>query len=206
MRENKVAAKRQKFLKITIRQNPKAQVVENKLQQDFSATKPNEKWVSDITYVWTQLGWLYVAAIMDLFSRRIVGLAMAKRMTTALVLQAFRQAIKHRAAPEGLLYHSDKGSQYTSEEFQQELTHYGVTVSMSGTGNCFDNAAMESFFATLKTECVYFENYRSQEEAEISIFDYTEVFYNNQRQHSYLGYVSPTVFEERYYLRNENVH
>jgi putative transposase len=153
--------------------------------------------VADITYVATMEGWLYVAAVMDLFSRRIVGLAMNDRMTADLVSDAVKQAITHRRPETGLLHHSDRGCQYTSLSFQQLLKINGITVSMSGTGNCFDNAAMESFFHTLKTEHVYFEWYRTREEAKQSIFEYIEIFYNRKRRHSTLGYLAPAIFEER---------
>lgn len=206
MRENNIQAKKHRLFKTTTRVNSTLPVADNHLQQDFSASKPNQKWVSDITYVWTAIGWLYVAAIMDLFSRKIIGLSMNTRMTKQLVINAFNQAISQRGVPEQLIYHSDRGSQYASEAFQKLLKHHAILPSMSGAGNCYDNAAMESFFATLKTECVYFENYQTPEEAKISIFDYTEIFYNNQRLHSYLGYLSPKAFEQRFYHRENSVH
>lgn len=204
-KENLVAKKRKRF-KCTTKVNPKLPVAANILQQDFKAERPNQKWVSDITYVWTSFGWLYIAAILDLFSRKIVGLSMGQRMTKSLVTNAFLQAVQRRGKPQDLTYHSDRGSQYTSYEFQSLLKDYGVTASMSGTGNCYDNAAMESFFATLKTECVYFENYETPQEAQRSIFEYCEIFYNNQRRHSTLGYLSPRVFEEQAFLRENSVH
>lgn len=206
MRENTMQAKKHQLFKTTTRINPALPVAVNYLQQDFSASKPNQKWVSDITYVWTAIGWLYVAAIMDLFSRKIIGLSMNTRMTKQLVMNAFNQAISHRGVPEYLIYHSDRGSQYASHDFQAVLKQYPILPSMSGAGNCYDNAAMESFFATLKTECVYFENYQTPEEAKISIFNYTEIFYNNQRLHSYLGYLSPKAFEQQFYQREVSVH
>jgi len=128
---------------------------------------------------------------------------MSARMTKQLVIDAFNQAIKHRGNPKEFIYHSDKGSQYTSEEFQKLLKQHKIKVSMSGTGNCFDNAAMETFFHTLKTECVYFEKYATREESENHIFDYVETFYNPKRLHSYLGYLSPKTFEKHYYLSQE---
>lgn len=206
MRENNMQAKKHQLFKTTTRVNPVLPVAKNHLQQNFTANKPNQKWVSDITYIRTAIGWLYVAAVMDLFSRKIIGLAMNTRMTKQLVISAFNQAISHRGIPEHLIYHSDRGSQYASDEFQQLLKHYHILPSMSGPGNCYDNAAMESFFATLKTECVYFENYQTIEEAKLSIFAYTEIFYNNQRLHSYLGYLSPKAFEQRFYQREDVVH
>jgi putative transposase len=197
MRREGIQAKMKKRFKITTRVNPKAVAAPNLLQQDFNAFNANKRWVADITYVATMEGWLYVAAVMDLFSRRIVGLAMNDRMTADLVSDAVKQAITHRRPETGLLQHSDRGCQYTSLSFQQLLKINGITVSMSGTGNCFDNAAMESFFHTLKTEHVYFEWYRTREEAKQSIFEYIEVFYNRKRRHSTLGYLAPAIFEER---------
>lgn len=141
---------------------------------------------------------LYVACVLDLFSRKIVGLAMADRMKEDLVMAALCQALKHRRPAQGLIHHSDKGSQYTSRSFQELLIHHGIRVSMSGTGNCYDNAAMESFFHTLKTEHVYCERYKTREEATKSIFEYVEVFYNRQRRHSTLNYMTPLTFEQHY--------
>jgi len=142
-------------------------------------------------YIATAEGWLYVAAVLDLFSRRIVGLAMSERMTVDLVLNALDQAVNHRRPKPGLLHHSDKGSQYTCKDFQKQLTMYCMIVSMSGTSNCYDNAAMESFFHALKTEHTYFESYATRNQARQSIFEYVEVFYNRKRLHSTLGYCSP---------------
>lgn len=195
MRENGIVSKATKKIKITTKSNPQHTVAKNLLQQDFSATRPNEKWVSDITYVHTESGWLYVAAVLDLYSRCVVGLSMTKR----LVMKAFNQAIIRRGNPKEFIYHSDKGSQYTSHSFQELLKLQQVKVSMSGKGNCYDNAAMESFFHTLKNECVYSTNYVTREEAESHIFDYVETFYNPKRLHSYLNYLSPRTFESKYY-------
>lgn len=184
--------------KLTTRQNPKAKAAPNLLKQNFTAAKPNQIWVADITYIRTWEGWLYVAAVLDLFSRRIVGLAMSEHMTADLVVSAVHQAITHRQPGQGLIHHSDKGSQYTSSDFQKLLKAKGITASMSGTGNCFDNAAAESFFHTLKTEHVYFEDYQTREQAKVSIFEYIETFYNRTRRHSTLGYVSPAAFEQQW--------
>jgi len=203
-------AKMKKRFKVTTQTNPKAEPAPNLLAQDFTAKVPNQRWVTDITYVATGEGWLYVAAVLDLFSRRIVGLAMGERMTVDLVINCLDQAVTHRQPNEGLLHHSDKGSQYTSKDFRGQLSAYGMDVSMSGTGNCYDNAAMESFFHTLKTEHIYFEQYATREEAKQSIFEYVEVFYNRQRLHSTLGYCSPTEYENKWYQQQEvsllNVH
>jgi transposase InsO family protein len=197
MKKEGLQAKMKKRFKKTTNVNPKAEAAPNLLKQDFTADKPNQRWVADITYVATAEGWLYVAAVLDLFSRKIVGLSMSERMTTNLVVSALEQAITHRKPQFDLIHHSDKGSQYTSQEFQRLLKTHKITVSMSGTGNCFDNAAMESFFHTLKTEHVYFEHYRTREQAKLSIFEYIEVFYNRQRLHSTLGYLTPVAFENK---------
>lgn len=193
-----MVAKMKKRFKVTTRANPKAIPAPNLLQQDFTAEKPNQRWVADFTYVATQEGWLYVAAVLDLFSRRIVGLSMSDRMTDDLVIAALQQALIHRQPGSGLTHHSDRGSQYTSKDFQDLLKKYCIIASMSGVGNCYDNAAMESFFHTLKTEHVYFELYKTREQAKQSIFEYVEVFYNRQRRHSTLGYISPTIFEKKW--------
>jgi transposase InsO family protein len=193
-----IAAKMKKRFKVTTRANPKAAVAPNVLQQDFTADMPNQRWVADFTYVDTQEGWLYVATVLDLFSRRIVGMAMSERMTDGLVIAALQQALAHRQPQGSLTHHSDRGSQYTSKDFQDLLKKYCIIASMSGTGNCYDNAAMESFYHTLKTEHIYFENYTTREQAKLSIFEYVEVFYNRQRRHSTLGYVSPMVFEKQW--------
>jgi len=198
MKQAGIKAKMQKRCKVTTKANKAAQPAPNLLQQDFSAQRLNQRWVADFTYVATQEGWLYVATVMDLFSRRIVGLSMSDRMKEDLVIAALQQALTHRQPDSGLVHHSDCGSQYTSEGFQTLLAAHGITASMSGTGNCYDNAAMESFYHTLKTEHIYFEHYQTREQAKQSIFEYVEVFYNRQRRHSTLGFVSPMVFEKQW--------
>ena len=197
MKEVGLAAKMKKKFKITTKVNPKAKAAPNLLNRYFKAVKPNERWVADITYVSTAEGWLYVAAVLDLYSRKIIGLAMGERITTQLVTIAMKQALLHRRPLPGLLHHSDKGCQYTSQAFQELLKSHNITVSMSGTGNCYDNAVMKSFFHTLKTEHVHFEHYLTREQAKLSIFEYIEVFYNRQRIHSTLGYVTPEEFETK---------
>lgn len=198
MRSSGIAAKMKRRFKVTTRANPKAAAAPNLLQQNFTAETPNQRWVADFTYVYTQEGWLYVATVLDLFSRRIVGLAMNERMTDDLVISALQQALIHRQPNTALMHHSDRGSQYTSKNFRKLLKKYCIIPSMSGTGNCYDNAAMESFYHTLKTEHIYFEHYRTREEAKLSIFEYIEVFYNRQRRHSTLGYLSPVSFENKW--------
>jgi putative transposase len=175
-----------------------ARIAPNIVNQQFHAPAPNTTWVSDITYIRTKEGWLYVAAIMDLFSRKIVGLGMGDQIDTELIKRAFAQAICHRPVNPGLILHSDRGSQYTSNEYKNITHAHGMQLSMSAKGYCYDNAAMESFFHTLKTEHVYFYSYHTRQEAITSIFEYVEVFYNRQRIHSTLGYVSPAEFERRY--------
>jgi transposase InsO family protein len=179
----------------TTRQQPGARTAPNLLNQDFTAVRPNEKWVGDITYIETAEGWLYLAVILDLYSRRVVGWAMRDRLTTHLVESAWRMAVVNRHPPAQLLHHSDRGSQYTSDAYWSLLLAAQCQVSMSRTGNCYDNAAMESFFATLKGECAN-RRFRTKTEARSAIFEYIEVWYNRQRLHSSLGYLSPAQFEQ----------
>lgn len=196
MKEHGMTARMKKRFKVTTKVNPNEVPAPNLLNQSFVAKEPNQRWVADFTYVDTKEGWLYVAAVMDLFSRRIVGLAMSDRMNDGLVIAALQQALIHRHPDAGLLHHSDRGSQYSSKDFRRLLTKYYIVASMSGTGNCYDNAVIESFFHTLKTEHIYFEQYESREQAKCSIFEYVEVFYNRKRLHSTLKYMSPVVFEK----------
>jgi transposase InsO family protein len=171
-------------------------VAGNILARDFRATAVNQKWVADITYIRTEEGWLYLAAVMDLFSRRIVGWSMSQRINAALVLAAQMMALQARCPAPGLLQHTDRGSQYASDDYQQLLSDHRSRASMSGVGNCYDNAAMESFFHTLKTELIHRRRYQTHQQARVEVFEYIEVFYNRQRQHSALGYKSPAEFEE----------
>ncbi|MFN7399333.1 MAG: IS3 family transposase [Sandaracinobacter sp.] len=170
-------------------------IAENVLDRQFSAEAPNQKWVADFTYIWTAEGWLYVAAVIDLFSRRVVGWSMSATMTAQLVTDALMMAIWRRGKPDALLHHSDQGSQYTSEQFQRLMADNGVTCSMSRSGNVWDNAAMESFFSSLKTERIARKTYRTRNQAKTEAFDYIERFYNPTRRHSTLGYLSPIDFE-----------
>ena len=172
-----------------------APVAPNTLDRDFDAPSRDCKWVTDITYIATDEGWLYLAVVMDLFSRRIVGWSMADHMRSELICDALQMALAHRRPARGLLHHSDRGVQYASDAYQALLTGHGIECSMSRRGNCYDNAAMESFFGTLKTERVHHEQYTTRAQAEASIFEYIEVFYNRQRLHSTLGYQSPEAFE-----------
>ena len=172
-------------------------IAANVLDRQFAAEAPNQKWVADFTYIWTAEGWLYLAAVIDLFSRRVVGWSMKADMTAQLVIDALMMAIWRRGKPDALLHHSDQGSQYTSEQFQRLMTDNGVSCSMSRSGNCWDNAAMESFFSSLKTERVARKTYRTRDQARADVFDYIERFYNPTRRHSTLGYLSPMDFEKK---------
>lgn len=171
-------------------------VADNRLQREFEVNEPNKKWVADFTYVWTAEGWLYVAAVMDLYSRRIVGWSMSDTMQAKMVTDALLMALWRCGRPSELLHHSDQGSQYTSEDFQSLLKTQGITCSMSRRGDCWDNAAMESFFSSLKTERLSRKVYRTRDELRADVFDYIERFYNQQRRHSTLDFVSPVQFEQ----------
>ena len=192
--------------KVTTQRDPSHPVADNLLEQDFTADGPNERWASDITYISTYQGWLYLAVVMDLYSRRIVGWSMSRWISRQLVIDALNMAIGQRC-PEGeLLHHSDRGSQYTSDDFREELEKYGIQCSMSARGNCYDNAVVESFFGLLKRERVNRTRYLTREEARDDIFDYIERFYNRKRRHGYLGNISPAVFEERNQNQFQTVH
>ncbi|MEN6523379.1 MAG: IS3 family transposase [Anaerolineaceae bacterium] len=179
---------------ITTQQRIGARTAPNLLAQDFSAQAPNQKWVTDITFIDTSEGWLYLASVLDLYSRRIVGWAMADRMDAQLVDQALKMAWLTRRPASGLLHHSDRGCQYTSDTYQNYLSSLGCTISMSRTGNCYDNAAMESFFATLKVECAQ-SRFTSHAQARTAIFEFIEHWYNRCRLHSSLDYKSPVEYE-----------
>lgn len=168
----------------------------NVLDRQFQADGPNQKWVADFTYIWTAEGWLYVAVVLDLYSRRVVGWSMQASMTSQLVADALMMAVWRRGKPVALLHHSDQGSQYTSGHFRDLLKEQGITCSMSRAGEVWDNSAMESFFSSLKTERVARKVYRSRDEVRADVFDYIERFYNPTRRHSTIGYVSPVQFEQ----------
>jgi transposase InsO family protein len=196
MRQAKIRAKtRRRFVPRTTDSRHDRPVADNLLERDFTAAAPNHKWVADITYVDTDEGWLFCAAVLDCYSRKIVGWAMSNSMPTDLVADALKMALLHRQPTEDLLHHSDRGSQYASQAYQRLLARHGITVSMSRSGNCYDNAMMESFWATLKTELIHLCRYRTRQQAKQSIFEYIEVFYNRRRLHSSLGYLSPESFE-----------
>jgi len=179
----------------TTNSNHDQPIAPNRLAEAPKATAPNQLWVADITYIETKENWLYLAAIMDLYSRKIVGWAMSERIDTVLVLKALGMALLHRSPPANLLFHSDRGVQYASDDYRQALSHAGLIASMSRSGNCYDNAAMESFWSTLKLELVYRQDFQTRAQARSQIFDYIESFYNRQRTHSALGYRSPVDFE-----------
>lgn len=168
----------------------------NLLARDFSTSRPNEKWVSDVTYIPTREGWLLLAVILDLFSRKVVGWSMGERLTSELAQRALLHAIEHRLPEQGLLIHSDRGKEYYANDYQAMLKENGLVCSMSRLGNCYDNAVMESFFHSLKVEQVHHDDYRTRDEARSATFDYIEIFYNRQRKHSSIGYLSPVAFEE----------
>jgi transposase InsO family protein len=196
MRKAELRAKQKRKFKVTTTDSVhNYPVAPNLLAQDFQASQPNEKWVADITYIATAEGWLYLAAVMDLYSRRIVGWAMSDSLERWLPLAALQMALETRQPPPGLLHHSDRGSQYASDDYQAVLTNYQIQGSMSRTGNCYDNAPIESFFGTLKTELVHHRHYATRAEAKTDIFEYIEVFYNRFRRHSALDNLCPIVFE-----------
>jgi putative transposase len=194
------ARPRRRGLPVDRGERPLAAPAGNVLDRQFEAAGPNQKWVADFTYLWTAEGWLYVAVVLDLYSRRAVGWSMQTSMTAQLVTDALMMAIWRGGKPDALLHHSDRGSQYTSEQFQRLLGELGVTCSMSRSGNVWDNSAMESFFSTLKTERTARKTYRTRSEAKADVFDYIERFYNTRRQHSTIGYVSPVQLEEQMQL------
>jgi putative transposase len=196
MRINGIVAKTKRRFKVTTDSRHRLPVAPNLLERRFYAAAPNSVWASDITYIRTREGWLYLAAVLDVFNRQIVGWAMDRHITRGLVIDAVNMAVRQREPASGLLFHSDRGSQYASYDFTRLLEGHGFIQSMSSTGNCYDNAIVETFFHTLKTELVYFEKYQTRAEARRSIFEYIEVFYNRIRRHSALGYQSPVNYEK----------
>jgi transposase InsO family protein len=198
MREAGIQAIQKRKFKVTTDSRHNLPVAENILNREFTASSPNKRWVTDITYIPTEEGWLYLAAVMDLYSRRIAGYSMQKDLNRELVIKALNNAVTNRWPGQGLLVHSDRGSQYASSDYQQLLRQYGFICSMSRKGDCWDNSPMESFFKTLKTELVYQRHFKTRAEAELEIFEYIEVFYNRFRLHSALGYEIPEEFEKNY--------
>jgi len=199
MRQEQIRSSRHKRFRVRTTDSSHGRpVMANVLDRQFEQPTPDQAWVTDITYVATAEGWLYLASVMDLCSRRIIGWAAADHQRTELATEALEMAIRDRCPDEGLLHHSDRGTQYASEDYQALLERHGIRCSMSRSGNCWDNAAMESFFKTFKVELVYQEHYATREEARKSIQEYIELFYNRQRLHSSLGYRSPVEFETQW--------
>ena len=197
MRQHGIRAKTVKQWRATTQSHHRFPVAANTLNRQFTVEYPNRVWAGDITYVWTTEGWLYLAVVLDLYSRTVIGWALEARLTGELTQQALAMAIRRRTPSAGLLHHSDRGSQYAATAYQQLLTTHGIAGSMSRRGNCWDNACVESFFGTLKRELIYHRQYRTRDEATQDIFEYIEVFYNRRRRHSTLGYDSPAEFEAR---------
>lgn len=196
MRNNGIVARSRRKFKATTNSKHTLPVAENLLEQNFHTDRPNKIWASDISYIPTLEGWLYLVVIIDVFSRQVVGWAMSERMTAEFVIRALSHDIRGRRPSVGLIFHSDRGVQYACSAFKDVLSQYGFRQSMSRKGNCYDNAMVESFFHTLKTEHVYSYRYTTRAEARQSIFEYIEMFYNRVRRHSTLGYRSPVCFEQ----------
>ena len=197
MRQNGIQVIRSRKFKRTTDSDHAFNIVPNLLQQDFTASGPNQKWAGDITYVWTREGWVYLAVIIDLFSRRVVGWAISNRMKQDLALRALNMAIAIRRPPPGCVHHTDRGSQYCAQDYQKLLRKHGFRVSMSGKCNCYDNSAVESFFKSLKAELVWRRTWQTRREVEVALFEYINGFYNPRRKHSALGWKSPVAFEQR---------
>ncbi len=195
MRQNGISVVRTRKHKVTTDSNHKFNIAPNLLDRDFKADRPNRKWVVDISYIWTREGWLYLAAVLDLHSRRVIGWAVSNRMKRDLAIRALDMAVVLRKPPKGCIHHSDRGSQYCSHEYQARLRKHGFKVSMSGKGNCYDNAAMETFFKTIKAELIWRHTWHTRRQAELAIFEYINGFYNPRRRHSTLGWKSPLDFE-----------
>jgi len=197
MRQNAISVVRTRKHKVTTDSNHSFNIAPNLLNRNFLADRPNQKWVVDISYVWTREGWLYLAVVLDLNSRRVIGWAVSNRMKRDLAIRALNMAIALRRPPKGCIHHSDRGSQYCSHDYQKLLRQHGFKVSMSGKGNCYDNAVMETFFKTIKAELIWRHSWLTRRAAEIAIFEYINGFYNPRRKHSTLGWKSPLAFERK---------
>jgi putative transposase len=198
MRRQRLRAKAARKYKATTNSNHSLPVAANLLQQNFHADRPNQAWVSDITYIATDEGWLYLAAVLDLYSRHVIGWSMSERMTATLVCNALSMALFARHRPRDVIVHSDRGSQYCSQDYQRLLSEHSLRCSMSKKGDCYDNAAMESWNHSLKVEAIHGERFATREQAKAHVFEYIEVYYNRKRLHSTLGYLSPVEFELRH--------
>jgi transposase InsO family protein len=197
MRENNISARRKRHKVRTTDSNHHSPIAPNLLQRDFTADAPNKKWVTDITFIATREGWLYLAGVLDIYSRKLVGWAMDKQHDAELVKEALHMALLQRQPEADLVHHSDRGSEYASTGYQAMLHQHHIQISMSRKGDCYDNAMMESFWGTLKDECIGEIIFSSRKEAKTAIFDYIEIFYNRKRRHSSLGYLSPVRFEKQ---------
>jgi len=201
MKDECIRSKTVKKYKATTNSDHDHPIYPNILNQDFTTTAPGEVWVADITYIWTKEGWLYLATVMDLYSRKIIGFNMGSRLTKDLAITALERAMIHQPPKKGLIHHSDRGSQYASIDYTNKLKEAEITISMSGKGNCYDNACIESFHSSIKKELIYQKKYKTRDEATMSIIHYLVGFYNSKRIHSTLGYVSPNTFEKRYFSK-----
>lgn len=200
MRESDIRAKSARKFKVTTDSNHKEPIAPNILGQDFSPAMPFEAWTSDITYLWTDGGWQYFTVVMELFNREIIGYSLSRNLTTeTTVIPALEMAVLQQQPPEGVIFHSDRGVQYASKQFRAKLSDYGMIQSMSGKGNCYDNAVTESFFKTMKSEWIYGKRFRNREELQKSLFEYVQVFYNRKRLHSSLGNLAPFEYLRNYY-------
>ncbi|MCT6818340.1 MAG: IS3 family transposase [Lysinibacillus fusiformis] len=199
MKNEGIRSKTVKKYKATTNSKHNLPIYSNLLDQQFKVDRPGKVWVADITYIWTSEGWLYLATIMELFSRRIIGWAMDARMTKELVILALKRAIRAQSPTSGLIHHSDRGSQYASKEYQQVLRTNGIITSMSRKGNCYDNACIESFHSVIKRELVFHEKYKTRDQGKKSIIEYIVSFYNYKRIHSYTNYMSPVAYEKQYF-------
>jgi transposase InsO family protein len=203
MRKYGIFSRTKKKFKVTTKQSYRASFSANLINGSFRADKKNQIWTSDITYIWTNEGWMYLAVVLDVYNREIIGWSLSQRAAADLVLNAFSMSIKNRRPEAGVIFHSDRGSQYTSARLRNTLAHYGFLQSMSGKGNCYDNAITESFFSTLKKELIYLTNFQTKEQATTEVFQFIEIFYNRQRLHSALGYLSPLEFGLKNIIENK---
>ncbi len=197
MRQNSISVVRTRKYKATTSSNHRFNIAPNWLGQNFTAERPNQKWAGDISYIWTREGWSYLAIVLDLYSRRVVGWAVSNRLKSDLAVQALNKAIAFRRPPPGCIHHSDRGSQYCSHDYQKRLREYGFKTSMSGKGNCFDNAAVETFFKSMKAELIWRQQWQTRHQLETALFQYINGFYNPRRRHSTLGGISPITFEQK---------